>query len=158
MASLAEVWRSAAVRAEVRDFFLAQREVIDASVRRSRPLCLAAGGCCNFEQHGHLLYVSGLEAAFTVLRLSALHGMEISQAEIAAARARGDCPYLARGLCSAHAERPLGCRIFFCDPSAQTWQSQLYESTHKEVQGLHARLELPYRYMEWREALRCVLE
>lgn len=155
-AALVEAWRNAAVCSEVKDFFLQARATIDKRVQEERPLCLASGACCNFEKHGHLLYVSGLEAAFTVLRLEALHGIEVRAKEIAQAKARGDCPYLTHGFCGAHQERPLGCRIYYCDPRATHWQSDLYESTHKGVQDLHATLDIPYRYLEWREALRRV--
>ncbi len=154
---LAQAWWEAALRVDVRDFFLDARAQVDARVTRERPLCLASGGCCNFEAHGHLLYVSGLEAAFTVLRLSALHGIEVSADQLQASRERGDCPYLQGLFCGAHHERPLGCRIYFCDERAVHWQSELYESTHQGVQRLHERLGLPYRYMEWRAALHCVL-
>ncbi len=39
------------------------------------------------------------------------------------ARADGACPFLVEGRCSRYADRPLGCRTFFCDrvrgPSSQ---------------------------------------
>ena len=71
--------------------------------------------------------------------------------------ASGDCPYLRAGMCGEHEERPLGCRIFFCDKGADglgaDWQSELYEATHRDIIALHEQLGVPYRYLEWREAL-----
>ena len=150
---LVEQWSSAAALREVREFFFAARATIDARVNKERPLCIASGACCNFEQHGHRLYVSGLEAAFTLLRLDACHGITLDARAIDASVTRGDCPFLVRGFCGAHAERPLGCRIYFCDERARVWQNELYETTHAGVQALHDTLAIPYRYMEWRAAL-----
>jgi Fe-S-cluster containining protein len=116
------------------------------------------------------MYLSGLEAAFVVRRIDAFRAARarnplrtlavetpLSINEVTAAQTRGDCPYLQAGHCDAHTERPLGCRIFFCDKGADGlgthWQSDLYERTHKETLALHESLALPYRYLEWREAL-----
>jgi hypothetical protein len=55
-----------------------------------------------------------------------------------------------------HRIRPFGCRIFFCDPTAQEWQSERYEVFHAELKRLHEALGVPYFYIEWREALRAL--
>jgi len=154
-------WRAAASLPEVERFFLDARQRIAEEVRTRRPLCLASGACCHFEAYGHRMYLSGLEAAFVVARIDAARARQAANPlrvlEVASARERGDCPYLAGGLCGAHEERPLGCRIYFCDKGADgkgaEWQSDLYEAMHAETIALHERLGAPYRYLEWRAAL-----
>src|SRR5262249_20557183 len=57
--------------------------------------------------------------AATALR----HAME----HATASRARGGCPYQVASLCSVHAVKPLACRVYFCDQTAQQWQQDLLE-------------------------------
>ena len=57
------------------------------------------------------------------------------------------------GLCTQHLERPLACRLFFCDPRAEGWQRELHERVHGEVKALHDREGVPYAYLEWNAAL-----
>lgn len=107
------------------------------------------------------MYLSGLEAAFVVARIDAARlaraANPLRVLEVTDARSRGDCPYLVSGRCGEHEERPLGCRIYFCDRGVDgkggDWQSALYEALHAETIDLHKRLGVPYRYLEWREAL-----
>jgi Fe-S-cluster containining protein len=159
-------WRRSAAHQEVAAFFTSARMRIADVVRAKRPLCLASGACCRFEEYGHRMYLSGLEAAFVVARIDTARAARAANPlrilEVRDARARGDCPYLRDGLCGEHEERPLGCRIFFCDKGADgrgaEWQSELYESMHRETIALHERLGVPYRYLEWREALAVLAE
>jgi len=154
-------WRRAALHSETAAFFDAQRIRVAEVVRVRRPICLASGACCRFEEYGHRMYLSGLEAAFVVARIDAARAARAANPlrilEVDDARTRGDCPYLRAGMCGEHEERPLGCRIFFCDKGADgrgaDWQSELYEATHRDTLALHERLGGPYRYLEWREAL-----
>jgi Fe-S-cluster containining protein len=128
-------------------------EMIGDQIKARGPACWASGRCCNFEKTGHRLYVTGLEAAYTVTRLET----PLAAEAIAAARARGDCPFLAANLCSVHTIKPLGCRVYFCDRSAQEWQQELSERALTQVRQLHDRYEIPYRYGEWRDMLAAVL-
>ena len=66
----------------------------------------------------------------------------------------GGCPFQRDKLCTVHAVRPFGCRIFFCDPTSTDWQTAAYERHHAELKRLHERLGVPYFYLEWRQALR----
>ncbi len=131
-------------------------QLIADQIEARRPRCEASGRCCNFMGHGHLLYVTGLEAAATVQRAAAA-GIAISEADIAAARDRGDCPYLVEKLCGVHTVKPLGCRVYFCDPTAQDWQQDLSERTLELMRSLHTRRAIPYRYAEWRWLLSLVV-
>jgi Fe-S-cluster containining protein len=64
------------------------------------------------------------------------------------------CIYQIDNLCSVHAIRPFGCRIFFCDPAADDWQSAQYELFHARIKHIHHEFAIPYHYMEWRSALQ----
>ncbi len=63
------------------------------------------------------------------------------------------CPFQIDKLCGVHALRPLGCRMYFCDPTSTEWQNDLYERLHAELRRLHDETGVPYRYVEWRQAL-----
>jgi len=63
------------------------------------------------------------------------------------------CPFQVNGMCSVHPLRPLGCRVYFCDPDAQDWQEPVYERFLNELRQLHERSGLEYRYLEWRAGL-----
>src|SRR5688572_7737954 len=114
-----------------------------------------SGRCCRFEEYGHRLYVSTIElAAF-------LHATQQAgqSAQIAAAMENWDgagCPFQVGKLCGVHALRPFGCRIFFCDPTATQWQNEQYEQFHARLKRLHDDLNVPYFYVEWRQALRAL--
>lgn len=157
MSADVEAWHRAAADPAVDSALRAIHEVVAEEVRDQRPICLASGRCCHFEAHGHRLFVTGLEAAWCVRSLRARGGPSATPPDVAAARERGDCPFLLEGrLCGAHLERPLGCRIYFCDRMAQSWQQALYERTHRMLIDLHERFALPYRYGEWRDMLELV--
>jgi Fe-S-cluster containining protein len=136
---------AAAERADVRE---AVRDVyarLGQQIEQRRPLCVASGRCCRFEEYGHRLYVTTMELAAFVHEL-ARRPMEVADNP-------GGCPFQAGKLCGVHAIRPFGCRIFFCDPTAQDWQQEQYEQFHAELKALHTRLEVSYLYVEWRAAL-----
>jgi hypothetical protein len=52
-----------------------------------------------------------------------------------------------------HRDRPLGCRVYFCDRSAQDWQQDLSERALAMVRAIHDRHGIEYRYGEWRTML-----
>lgn len=81
----------------------------------------------------------------------------VSLPQIHESRSRGDCPFLVDRLCSVHAIKPLGCRVYFCDPSAQIWQQELSEAGLARIRSLHDRHGIEYRYGEWRGMLEAVV-
>jgi len=142
------LWRDAARRPlidrAIRDLYAR----LDAAVQSRGPTCWISGKCCNFDAHGHRLYVTGLEIAWVLKEsaaVSAKHG-EVSLT--------GPCSFQANNLCTVHTIRPLGCRVFFCQQGTQQWQSDLYEQFLGQLRSLHDEHALPYRYMEWRAGLR----
>jgi Fe-S-cluster containining protein len=132
--------------------------LIADQIEARRPLCEVSGRCCNFQKHGHRLYVTGLEAAYTVARLGPAGRAPLRDEDIAMARVRGDCPFLVEKRCTVHTIKPLGCRVYFCDPTAQEWQQDLSERTLEMVRKIHERHGIPYRYGEWRGMLEMLVE
>ena len=144
-----------AVRAAMgRDDLLLAIDCIHTQLRDAielqRPRCDASGRCCRFEEYGHRLFVTTAEMA-AFLTMTPEFWTLASPATIDVG-----CPFQLNQLCSVHATRPFGCRIFFCDPSADEWQSRQYERSHGQIKTLHDSLGIPYFYVEWREAFGCV--
>lgn len=133
-----------------------------SAIAQRGPVCWASGRCCNFEAHGHRLYVTGLEAAYTLARLPEIAGTRaenfpersLRPIALAQARSRGGCPFQLANLCGVHAIKPLGCRVYFCDASAQTWQHELSERLLAQVRAIHDQFAIEYRYGEWRDMLQ----
>lgn len=149
-------WRAAASDALVSQEIEWIYGEIARAVQSQRPVCWTSGRCCHFEKTGHRLYVTGLEAAWTVHRLPP--AASLSASSLAHAIEAGGCPFQVDRLCAAHAVRPLGCRVYFCDRSAETWQRELYETHMKSLRSLHDRHAIPYMYAEWRLLLEKFLE
>ncbi len=149
----AGAWLAAVGRAEVSTALEGVFAEVGRAVAARGPVCWASGRCCNFERSGHSLFVTGLEAAYTVSRLSA----PLLEPEIDRALARGGCPFQVGNLCGVHAIKPIACRVYFCDRSAQAWQQDLSERLQRDVRSLHDRFGVAYRYAEWRGLLRAVV-
>ncbi len=66
------------------------------------------------------------------------------------------CPHAFAGLCHARSHRPLGCRIFYCDPGAQHWQGPLTEERLTRLRAMHEQLDVPYFYADWIAVLRAL--
>lgn len=162
-AALARDWIAAAGEPTIARELEAIYARVGEQIAQRGPACWASGRCCNFRTTGHLLYVTGLEAAYCVLRARVIRADRAPGAlpqlaplglpSIDAARARGDCPFLVDNACGVHSIKPLGCRVYFCDRSAQDWQHQLSEAALADIRALHQRHGLEYRYAEWRDQL-----
>jgi Fe-S-cluster containining protein len=124
---------------------------LDADVAARKPTCWLSGRCCKFESYGHKLYVTGLEIAWVIAQLDGAGRAQLHEAQLPG---MDGCPFQVNGMCSVHALRPLGCRVYFCDANAQSWQNEVYEQFLGRLRLLHEDLNLPYRYMEWRQGLR----
>ncbi len=140
---------SAASRAEVSDAVGGVYAALGDAIELRRPICVTSGRCCRFEEFGHRLFVTTMEMAAFVRDL----GAERTIPERVQRWGGRGCPFQVGGLCSVHAIRPFGCRVFFCDATSTGWQSEQYERFHKELKRLHEALGVPYFYVEWRAAL-----
>jgi len=120
---------------------------VDRAVAEYAPVCRNRGLCCRFDAYGHRLYVTTAEVAFFV------RGMSDHWRTLTTGRS---CPFQVEGQCVARAYRPLGCRIFFCDPATTDWQSHEYERHLRLLKQVMDKLDIDYRYMEWLSALALV--
>jgi Fe-S-cluster containining protein len=138
-----------------RDDVLAAVGALYADVQRQiderRPRCDVSGRCCRFEQYGHRLFVTTLELAAFVHELRRLKGDDPPPGWDGTG-----CPFQSNKLCTVHAIRPFGCRMFFCDATSTDWQNQQYEHFHARLKRLHEELSVPYFYVEWRQGLAAV--
>ena len=135
-------------RPEVLEAVRALYADVQCEVDARRPVCVVSGRCCRFEEFGHRLFVTTAELAAFMHALPAFP-----------TRAGGDwdgtgCPFQSGKMCSVHTIRPFGCRMFFCDSTSTDWQNETYERFHARLKRLHEELGVPYRYVEWRQALR----
>ncbi len=119
---------------------------VDEAIAAHRPVCINRGACCRFGQAGHRLYVTDAELAYFLERQSPSGLRPVGAADA--------CPYQEGGQCTARAHRPLGCRIYFCDPASRSWQGPEYERRHAELVRIGQESGLEYRYREWLAALR----
>ena len=142
---IAEAISAAASRPQVlqavSDFYAQVMKEIDSR----KPVCLVSGRCCRFDEYGHRLYVTPLELAHFIAHLPDLNAK--TQINL------GGCPFQSSRLCTVHSIRPFGCRLFFCDATSTDWQREQYEHFHARLKELHEELDVPYAYVEWREAL-----
>ncbi len=108
---------------------------LDAELARLAVRCRACGECCDFARNDYRLYASSLERSLAVAR----HGPP----KLTAA---GCCGFLADGRCSIHAVRPLGCRVFFCDPAHKPREQALCHAYLDRLRALTDRLGHPWDY------------
>jgi Fe-S-cluster containining protein len=158
--SLAQHVNAAAARSDVRDAVARVYGDLQTEIDVRRPVCSASGKCCRFDEYGHRLYVSTIELAAFVAGLPVAVGQSPAEGRSLPVLATGQsrpstasCPFQVDNLCSVHAIRPFGCRMFFCDATATQWQNERYEQFHAELKRLHEVLDVPYFYVEWRQAL-----
>jgi hypothetical protein len=108
---------------DLRNALLAVYAAADAAVSAAGPRCDASGRCCRFAEYGHTLFISAFEAE---LLLEAAPPFEQPVS-------RDGCPFQVNGLCTARDTRPLGCRIYFCDPA---YQERMIEITEDALTAL----------------------
>jgi len=131
---------------------------IDQAIKKRGPTCWVSGRCCNFNAFGHRLYVTGLEIAWFLEQVKQTANGGPDRTPTPTLDPNATCPFQIDGLCSVHAIRPLGCRIFFCQQGTSAWQNQLYEQFLGSLRNLHDLHALPYRYLEWRTGLSQALQ
>jgi Fe-S-cluster containining protein len=155
--ALRDAVHAAAIRANVREGVEHIYRDLAAEVEQRRPLCVISGRCCRFEEYGHRLYVTTVELATFLHEFQSNRRSEALEQTIANWDGTG-CPFQVAKLCGVHALRPFGCRIYFCDATSTLWQQEAYELFHARLKRLHEELDVPYFYVEWRQALEMVLD
>lgn len=108
----------------------------DAEIRSHGPVCVASGKCCRFKEYGHTLFLSHLEA-----------DVLLSQApEYTIPTDTGFCPFQVNNLCTAREHRPLGCRVYYCDPNYAGKGELITEKYLTELKALSMELDLGWTY------------
>jgi Fe-S-cluster containining protein len=109
---------------------------VDREVVAAGPICLASGRCCRFKEYGHTLFLSELEAEVL-----------LEAAPPYASPVNADfCPFQNDKLCTAREPRPLGCRIYFCDPTYQERAAEISEKYLSRLKELARERGLTWRY------------
>lgn len=121
---------------EVRASLQAVYAAADAAVAAAGPRCDASGRCCRFREYGHTLFISQMEADYLLEQSPPSPGPYTD----------AGCPYQVENLCTARERRPLGCRLYFCDPGYQDTAPRLSERFIRELKKLCDRQGLPWRY------------
>jgi hypothetical protein len=107
-------------------------------VARAAPVCELSGRCCRFAEYGHTLFVSAAEFAFL------LSGAPEPNRPVDDG---ATCPWQDdQGRCCARAARPLGCRVYYCDPAYQTLAQELSEKYIARLRELTDRHGLAWDY------------
>lgn len=109
---------------------------VDDAVAAAGPVCVASGRCCRFKEHGHVLFLSNLEA--DVL----LAGAPPYERPVTA----DFCPFQKDNLCTAREPRPLGCRVYYCDPAYQETGNQITETFLRRLKQLAEEQGVEWRY------------
>jgi hypothetical protein len=109
---------------------------VDAAVAAAGPVCVASGRCCRFKDYGHTLFVSNLEAD-VLLALAPPFDRPASS---------DFCPFQRGNLCTAREPRPLGCRVYYCDPTYQETGSRLSEEYLRRLKRLADEHGVAWRY------------
>jgi Fe-S-cluster containining protein len=122
--------------AELRAQVLAVYAEVDAAVAAASPRCDASGRCCRFTEYGHTLFLSQFEADI-LLETAPAYAKPVT---------RDACPFQVNTLCTARQERPLGCRIYFCDPKYEGVGERITEDALAKLKALADAHGTGWRY------------
>jgi hypothetical protein len=130
------------VRSELQRLY----QELEQEIVQAGPVCRMSGLCCRFTQYGHTLFVSGPEALLLVADAPP-PVRDLDQGET--------CPWQDQNdRCTARDARPLGCRIFFCDPSFETRMPGLAETYIARLKQIASEHDWPWDYAPLHDHLR----
>ena len=109
---------------------------VDAAIAGHAPRCDASGRCCRFAEYGHTLFLSQVEADHLLATAPAYE----------APVTRDGCPFQVGKLCTARSERPLGCRVYYCDPAFEGHGEVILEGAIAQLRALTDRHGLMWNY------------
>lgn len=102
------------------------------------PVCDLSGRCCRFKDWDHTLFLSGIEAAVLI---------EDAPPPTRPLDNGATCPWQDKdGRCTARDARPLGCRIYYCDPGYQDRSYELSAEYLGKLRELSNRLDRGWDY------------
>jgi len=131
----------AAITRELEQVYADLEAEIGGTVR-----CDLRGLCCDFEKAQHVLMATGLEVDY-----ARTHAPDTIDPTAAPEKS---CPYFVQGTCHLRDGRPLGCRVYFCDPAYADRMNEVAERYHRRVVAIHERHGLDYRYRPFVVAVR----
>jgi hypothetical protein len=121
-----------------REPLLALYAELDAEVAALAPVCELSGRCCRFAEYDHTLFLSAPEAELLLTD---------APPPVRPLDEGSSCPWQdERGRCQARAARPLGCRVFFCDPVYLPVAPGLSERYLERVKQLTDAHDFPWNY------------
>ena len=123
---------SATTRSQVLELY----KQVDREVDAAGPVCVASGKCCRFTEYGHVLYLSNLEAD-VLLAAAPTYDKPVSA---------DFCPFQKENLCTAREPRPLGCRVYYCDPNYQETSREITEKYLLKLKQLAEANDIPWEY------------
>jgi Fe-S-cluster containining protein len=118
-------------------------KALEEEIQPYIPLCQRSSRCCHFKSFGHRLYSTSLEVQYALNSKPLNLPLKETLKPLT-------CPYLQEdGACGNREGRPLGCRIFFCDPQYEKEIAPLlYEKYHKKIQTSLEKFKIEYFYGE----------
>src|SRR5690349_9303517 len=128
----------------LREGLLAIYDELAADIAAAAPVCELSGRCCRFKEYGHTLFISRAEAEL-LLEQGLPDNATIDEA---------GCPFQINGLCTARERRPLGCRVYFCDPGYAGKGEAITERHIARLKELHDETGTPWEYRPLHHFLR----
>ena len=116
---------------------------LDAEIAGLGPQCRSCGECCDFRKETHVLYATSAEAA-----LVAAHAPQPDPWPD-----RALCPFAIDDGCLNRVYRPLGCRVYYCDPAFSAPSQDLYAKYHDRLKSIIVRHGHAYHYGPFLELL-----
>lgn len=111
---------------------------LDQAVAALGPVCELSGRCCRFEEYGHALFVSEAEAAVLITD---------APPPVRPLDSGATCPWQdSKGRCVARGARPLGCRVYFCDPKYEGHAPEISERFLARLKALCDARGWPWNY------------
>jgi hypothetical protein len=111
---------------------------LERRIGERAPRCEISGRCCRFREYGHELFLTALEAVVLVRE------GPVPQGDL---EDEGGCPWQsATGLCTARDARPMGCRLYYCDPDFAEEMPELMEEFLGRLRVLVEAYGLPWSY------------
>src|SRR6476660_6179316 len=122
--------------ASIKRQVLALYAEVDREVAAAGPVCVASGRCCRFKEYGHVLFLSSLEAAVLLKEAPAYERPATPDY----------CPFQQENLCTAREPRPLGCRVYYCDPNYQETGNRLTETYLRRLKEIAEESGVEWSY------------
>src|SRR3954467_1362959 len=109
---------------------------VDRAVAAAGPVCVASGRCCRFKEYGHTLFLTTLEADALLAAAPPYDGPVTAEF----------CPFQKGNLCTAREPRPLGCRVYYCDPAYQETMTAITDRYLRRLKDLADEHGTGWRY------------